>query len=115
MPSTVKAGCLRIVADAELPVARELQENGIGKCVQAARGEGAERTGDAIERPGVGDVRNSHGQRDAPLQPPQGRGDRFRFGPRSCLVMGRGELSHQLRKRGIRPMTPYIGHKIGVL
>ena len=106
---------LRIVADAQLPVAGKLQKYGIGEGVQAARGEGTERARYAVERPGPGDIGHGHGQRHAPLQPPQGRRDRLGGGPRSRFVVGCGKLGHQPGKRRIRPMAPQIGHKIGVL
>ena len=52
---------LGLSAEGELTVALELEKDRVGKGAEATRGEVAQLAGDAIERPGAGDVGDGNG------------------------------------------------------
>ena len=62
---------LGIAAEVYAGVARELKQDRVGKGVEASRGELAERSGDLLERPDLGNVGHGDGQRHVTLEPTQ--------------------------------------------
>ena len=97
---------LRVVADAELPVARKLQQDGVRKRGEAARCKGAERTGDTVEGPGFGNVGNADRESSTPFEAPKGHRDGYRFSAGQSLAMGRRQLRHQVAEDYVRPLAP---------
>ena len=110
-----EGGGLGIAADGELAVAFELQEDGVGQCVEATVGEGAELTGDLLERPDARDVGDRDGERLLALQPTQGGGDGIGPGSVARRAARFGERGHEAGHDSIRTVAPQIGHKGRVL
>ena len=86
---------LGIAADGELSVAGELQQDRIGEGAEAARGEGAERAGDLVERPDPGDVGDGDSERHAALELAQA--GRHRVGRRARARVGAHGVELALR------------------
>ena len=104
-----------IVGYRQLPVALELQEYGVGQRVEAARGKGAERAGDLVERPHPCDIGNGDGECLLALEPAQARGDRVGPGPVAGHAARRHQFAVEAGGNGIRAVAPQIGHKSRVL
>jgi hypothetical protein len=101
-----EGGGLGLAADGELAVALELQKDGVGQCIEATVGEGAERAGDLFQRPDARDVGDGDGQRLLALEPAQGGGDGVGFGAPPRRGARRGKLGRKARHDGIRTVAP---------
>ena len=106
---------LRVAAQRKVALALELQQDRRQDRVDAGGGEAAQRGGDALERPGAGDVGARDGERHAALQPAQAC--RHRLWCRAAQRVGphRLELGIEPRDQWVGTVAPQIGHEIRVL
>ena len=115
MPSTVRAAASGSPPRSMRGVARELEQDRVGESVETARGKVAERAGDLLERPDLGDVGHGDGQRHATLEPAQ-RG-RNGFGQRAVARRRPHgtKFACKIGQDGLGALPPQIGHKNRVL
>ena len=100
-------GCrLRVAAERELPVAFELEQDGIGEGAQAPGREIAQFARDAVERPGIGNVGDCNAERHAPLEAPEPDGDVVGRGAGRRVRLHRGNLGREVRHHGVGSATP---------